>query len=360
MSELNVHKISTGRQCLYSGLAVIVVALFCGAISRYVGYHVIAFVLLLAVSVVAMFFDIIPILVAALMSALVWDFFFIPPYFTFTVNSTEDTIFLLIYFVVAITGSILTYKIRRAEMRARAREEREYTFRLYNTLLNSLSHELRTPIATIMAATDNLVHQPEQLTEEGRSELLAEISKATYRLNHHVENLLNMSRLESGFLKPRNDWCDINELIYFTVGRIEENYPNRKIEVEVPADLPLANTDRGLLEQVIFNLLINAVIYTPGNSLIKVSASCNEDIVTLNIDDSGGGFPEAEIEKVFDKFYRLKNANPGGTGLGLSIVKGFVEALGGTVLLVNRKSGGASFTITLPVEVSYLKNISNE
>jgi len=132
--------------------------------------------------------------------------FFIPPHFTFQVKSTEDAIFLMMYFVVAIIGAILTYKIRKVEKAAREKEEKVNTIRLYNTLLNSLSHELRTPIATIIAATDNLQQNNARLSVANREELVGEIAMASFRLNQQVENLLNMSRLESGFITPRYDW----------------------------------------------------------------------------------------------------------------------------------------------------------
>jgi len=360
MAQLFMNTVSRLRQCFYSVLVVGITSVFCYAVSAYVGYHVIAFILLLAVSLVAMFFDIVPVLLTALLSALTWDFFFIPPYFTFTVSSTEDTIFLMTYFVVAITGSTLTYKIRRVEKAVRDKEERINTIRLYNTLLNSLSHELRTPIATIIGATDNLQHNNGALTDSNRKELVTEIAKASFRLNQHVENLLNMSRLESGFIMPKYDWCDINELVYDTVKRTEDNKISQKIVVSVAQDIPLVKTDRILLEQVLYNLLSNATIYTPKESTILISAACKADILEVIVQDNGNGFPNEEIERVFDKFYRLKNTSTGGTGLGLSIVKGFTEALGGVVRLENVREGGARFTLELPVEMSYLKNFKNE
>ncbi|MCF8450072.1 MAG: DUF4118 domain-containing protein [Taibaiella sp.] len=360
MAKLFMNTISTYRQCLYSLLIVGVVAVVCYGVSAYIGYHVIAFILLLAVSLIAVLFDILPVLLSAFVSALVWDFFFIPPHFTFQVKSGEDAIFLMIYFVVAITGAILTYKIRKVEKTVREKEEKVNTIRLYNTLLNSLSHELRTPIATIIAATDNLQHSNAGLTDASKQELVDEIAKASFRLNEQVDNLLNMSRLESGIIQPRNDWCDINELVYDVVRRIEENKVQQQIIINIAPDIPLAKIDKGMLEQVLFNLLSNATIYVPDGGNIVVSASCERDILKLVVEDNGSGFPAEEIDKVFDKFYRLKNANAGGTGLGLSIVRGFTEALGGIVSLQNVPAGGARFTIELPVELSYIKNIKNE
>src|SRR5207249_1976604 len=140
--------------------------------------------------------------------------FFIPPRYTFQIGSTEDVLMLLMYFFIALINAVLTNKIRQIEKEAHQKEEKEHTIRLYNTLINSLSHELRTPIATILGASDSLLQNNSRLTEKNRKQLIKEIATASLRLNLQVENLLNMSRLESGFIKPKWDWCDINELVY--------------------------------------------------------------------------------------------------------------------------------------------------
>jgi len=334
---------------------VLLVAAICYGISPWLGYRVIAFILLLTVSLIAISFDILPVLVSATLSAFTWDFFFIPPRFNFHVDNTEDAILLVMYFVIALISAVLTYKIRQVEKASRKKEEKANTLKLYDTLLNSLSHELRTPIATIIAATDNIQSSNANLTQENKDELIGEISKASFRLNQQVENLLNMSRLESGFIKPKIDWCDINELVYDTVKKLEENKITQKISININPNLPLVKTDKVLLGQVIYNLLNNASLYTKPGSSINVMAVIHADILQLIIEDNGQGFPPGEIDNVFDKFYRLKYSKAGGTGLGLSIVKGFVEALKGYVRLENIAAGGARFTIEIPCETSYLK-----
>ena len=123
----------------------------------FIGYRVVAFMLLVTVSILAMFFDIVPVLLAAVLSALIWDFFFIPPHFTFTVGTTEDMMLLLMYFIIALIHTVLTFKIRKMQEVARAKEEKANSLKFYNTLFNSLSHELRTPISTIIGSTDNLL-----------------------------------------------------------------------------------------------------------------------------------------------------------------------------------------------------------
>lgn len=334
---------------------VLIVSAICYGISSWLGYRVVAFILLLTVSMIAISFDILPVLISATLSAFIWDFFFIPPRFTFHVDNTEDMILLIMYFIIALISAVLTYKIRQVEKASRKKEEKANTLKLYDTLLNSLSHELRTPIATIIAATDNIQSGNNNLTKENKDELINEISKASLRLNQQVENLLNMSRLESGFIKPKTDWCDISELVYNTVKKIEENKISQKISININHELPLIKTDKLLLGQVIYNLLNNASLYTKKNNAISITILIHADILELIIEDNGEGFPPDEIENVFDKFYRLKYSKVGGTGLGLSIVKGFIEALKGNVSLQNVSTGGAKFTITLPTETSYLK-----
>ena len=360
MAQLFNNKISKARQYFFSVLLVCAVAAVCYALTGYMGYKVVAFILLLTVSIIAMLFDILPVLLAALLSALIWDFFFIPPHFTLQVGTTEDAILLLMYFVIALVNAVLTYKIRQVEKQARQKEEKAHTVKLYNTLLNSLSHELRTPIAAIIGATDNLQTNSSKLTPQNKNELIAEIAKASFRLNQQVENLLNMSRLDSGIIQPRKDWCDISEVVYDTVKRIEENKIPQQIGININPAIPLFKLDKGMLEQVIYNLLNNATLYTEPGSKIDIMAICHADVLEIIIEDNGKGFPEEEISLVFDKFYRLKNSRTGGTGLGLSIVKGFTEALGGTVRLQNITTGGARFTIDIPAETSYLKNLKNE
>lgn len=347
--------LSKRKQYVISLLLVILVSAVCYGVSPYLGYRVVAFILLLTVSLIAISFDILPVLISAIISAVVWNFFFIPPRFTFHVDTTEDVILFIMYFVIAMINAVLTYKIRQVEKASRKKEEKANTLKLYDTLLNSLSHELRTPISTIIAATDNLQANNDNLTSENKDQLVSEIAKASFRLNQQVENLLNMSRLESGFIKPKKDWCDINELVYNTVKKIEENKITQKITININPNLPLFKTDKMMVEQIIYNLLNNACLYTRPGSAINISAINHADILQLIIEDNGDGFPEEEIENVFDKFYRLKYSKAGGTGLGLSIVKGFAEALKGNVSLENVSTGGSRFTIEIPCETSYLK-----
>lgn len=339
---------------------VVAVSLLGLSLQNLIGYRVVAFMLLMGVSILAMFLDIVPVLVAAFLSALIWDFFFIPPRFTVTVGTPEDRLLLLMYFVIALINAVLTNKIRKMEKAMKEKDEKEKSVRFYNALLNSLSHELRTPITTIIGSTDNLQSNGAKLSEENKAELVNEISVASVRLNQQVENLLNMSRLESGGFRIKKDWVDINDLVYKTLQRLEQNLTKYKIAVEIPDQLPLFKLDFGLMEQVLYNLIINVTQHTPEDTLITIQAGCVRDRLVLTIADNGNGFPENEIDKVFEKFYRLKGSKTGGTGLGLSIVKGFVEAHGGTIALNNLPVRGSKFTIEILTEKSYINKIKDE
>jgi len=355
----NINKSKTS-QYLISIVAVSITALFGYAVTGIVGYRVTALLLLVTVSLLAMFMGIGPVLIASLLSALVWDYFFIPPRFTLHVDTAEDALLLLMYFIISLVTGVLTLRIRKVEAQQRDKEEKEKTIKLYNTLLNSLSHELRTPIATIIAAADYLHDNFPAMESKARNELIDEISIASLRLNQQVENLLNMSRLESGFIKAKKDWCDIQELVYTVVNKLLESTTGHKIEIDIQEGMPLFKMDYGLTEQILRNLVINAVNYTPQGSSINIKAICEYNSCIITVADNGKGFPVHEIEKVFGKFYRLDSATTGGTGLGLSIVKGFTEAQGGTVKLENIPGSGALFTIELPAETSYINALKHE
>ena len=352
-------KPSSHTQYAVSILLVVLLSIFCFAAINIIGYKVVALLLLLLVSLLAMVFDIYPVLVAAASSAVIWNFFFIPPIFTFHINSAEDSLLFLMYFFVATVNAVLTFKIKQAEKKARDREEKAHTIKLYNTLLNSLSHELKTPVATIIGSVDTLKENDNKLSAQNKKDLLTQIEIAGLRLNTQVENLLNMSRLETGSLQLKKNWCDLNELI-FTVIRQFENITTQQIIFKQNETLPLFKMDITLMEQVLQNILSNAIQYTAPNTTITIVAGHLQENCIITITDNGKGFPEAEMQFAFDKFYRLPNTKTGGTGLGLSIVKGFVEAHNGTIELKNNEPTGAVFTIQIPAETSYINNLKNE
>ncbi|MFC4688555.1 ATP-binding protein [Epilithonimonas pallida] len=354
-----IKNISLTKQYTVSILTVLMVAFLCFSLQNWLSYRTSSLILLMTVSVIAMLFDIVPVIISAVLSALIWNFFFIPPVYNFHINNTQDLLMFFLYFFIALVNAVLTFKIREAEKKARDKEEKENTIKLYNTLLNSLSHELRTPIATILGAVDTLNENKEKLSIDNQNILLNEIGKAGFRLNRQVENLLNISRLENGILRPKFDWCDMNDLINSVLQKLSVN-ENHKIIFQSDETLPLFRIDEGFTEQIIHNLLHNSIQYTSENSIIEIEVRHQSENLIILISDNGNGFPEDKMDLVFNKFYRLPNTKAGGSGLGLSIVKGFVEAQNGKIKLNNKENGGAVFTVEIPAEMSYINHLKNE
>lgn len=483
------------RQYFTASVIVMLTAVICFLIKEFIGYQVVSFALLFVVSTLAFFYGTGPILLSATLSAMIWDFFFIPPPYTFHVDKPEDMLMLIMFFIIALLSGVLTSRIKRQEMKIRVREERtnalyqltrelstangidevvaiaknginkyfnlnscillknndnqfdqqiqtdktfslskndmsvaawtfqhtakagkhtdtlpsaNYTFyplkgnqmnlgviaiqqnvvftqgeeqfwdaiisqisgkfereylrnmakqayllnesdKLYKTLFNSISHELRIPVATIMGASDSLITT--EHSEEIRKELSNEIFKASKRLNRLIENLLNMSRLESGRISPRPDWCDIHDLINKVSESLHDELKPFSLHVVIPEEMPFVKIDFGLMEQVLYNLIYNSTQYASNSTNIRVKAFYDSGIMTLQVMDRGPGFPAKEISLIFNKFYRVEGSIAGGTGLGLSIAKGFTEAHNGTISVENRQNGGAKFTIRIPTEI---------
>lgn len=485
---------SSLKEYLIAFLLVLLASVVLYVVKDLIGYQIVSFGLLFLVSILAIFFGSGPILLAAASSAVIWDYFFIPPQFNLHIEKPVDVLMLVMFFIIAIVNGILTSRVRRQGQKIRIREQRTqalylltkelsiatgikevtgiasgyvkkyfnldsvillktrknkienlpeegneirlsdsdfavaewvylnsvpagrftetrssevYTFypltgnsgnigviavslpkvftqgeeqfweallsqisgkfeqeflrkaakdtyilaeseKLYKTLFNSISHELRIPVATILGASDTLISQ--DYPEATRQELYAEISIASVRLNRLIENLLNMSRIESGHIKPRFDWCDVNDLANKVAESLQNELKNYQLITQISADLPPVWIDFGLMEQVLHNLILNATQHTPEGTNIRLEISCESGFLIIMVMDRGPGFPANELEFVFNKFYRGKEAKAGGTGLGLSIVKGFVNAHGGTIIAENRANGGARFVIRIPVK----------
>jgi K+-sensing histidine kinase KdpD len=483
---------------------IAIVVILCRPLADQQSYHIVSFILLFVISIMAAFLGIGPILLASTISALVWNYFFIPPHLTFHIGKTEDKLMFVSFFVIALLNGVLTNRIRRQERLVREREdqanalfqltkelskasgldrvvevamddlwnnfkarskfilqdgegaldfsnhikadnnrpgidvkvaewvyinsskagrftssfadskqtyypltgkrlnpgvvvidinrlvyrekdtfwdtyftqvssalEREFlgefevkarildeSEKLYKTLFNLISHEFRIPIAAIMGASDSLIMS--QTTEKNKKELYNEIFKASERLNHLIENLLNMSRLESGKISVRTDWCDINDLLNKVIKILKQELEQFHFISEISPEMPLVKLDFGLMEQVIYNLIQNSVRYTLPGSTIRFGADYNDGFLMIKVEDNGPGFPPEMLGRVFDKFFRVDNSRTGGLGLGLSIVKGLVDAHKGTVKAENLKTGGAGFTVSIPTEITDMKEIKLE
>jgi two-component system sensor histidine kinase KdpD len=225
----------------------------------------------------------------------------------------------------------------------------EESERLSKTLLDSISHEMRTPIAAITGAASGLSDPGLNARPELNSALVGEIKEAVTRLNRLVGNILDIARVESGHVKPKLDWCDVGDLVNVTVKSLQKELTGRQVDIMLAADLPLVRMDFVLMEQALTNLLLNAAVHTPAGVPIRISAAVRNGELALGVADKGPGIPTESLPKIFDKFYRAPGAATGGTGLGLSIVKGFVEAQHGRVEAGNPPGWGATFTIYLPI-----------
>ncbi|MFU0503142.1 DUF4118 domain-containing protein [Pseudaminobacter sp. NGMCC 1.201702] len=223
--------------------------------------------------------------------------------------------------------------------------------RLRSALLTSISHDLRTPLASILGAASSL-RSLSGLDAAAREDLLSTIQEEAERLNRFIANLLDMTRLESGAVEPNMSLTYVGEVVGSVLRRAEKMLAGHRVETELATDLPMLRLDAVLFEQVLFNLLDNAAKYAPAGSTIRILSWRDGTAVHLQVLDEGGGIPPEDLPRVFDKFYRVRKADSqrAGTGLGLAICRGFVEAMGGTMESGNRDDrSGAVFTITLPV-----------
>jgi two-component system sensor histidine kinase KdpD len=366
-----MKKGKTSRQVIFSALTVLISAAVCYPFADWIGYHSVALILLLVISVLAMRQNLVAVLVAATLSALIWDFFFIPPHFTFTIGSSEDVLLLVMYFVVASLSGIINYRVRQFDQVKQEKEDRESALQLYNTLFSSLSHELRTPIAAIIGAADVLQENEAQLSPQQRKELVSEVSNGALRLSGHVENLLNISRLDAGMIQAKREWCDLSDIVYSAVNVMKKNGNTHRIIVNIPDPFPLIQLDFGLTVQILQNLIANAIIHTPAQTEITISAQIVSEkqghfeemdqlenihlindktthSLLLKVSDNGPGIPPTEIDAIFDKFYRSVHTKADGTGLGLYIVRGFTEAQRGEISVHNQITGGACFVLEFP------------
>ncbi len=245
--------------------------------------------------------------------------------------------------------------IRRVQLAQEARQAQllRETEKLQTALLNSISHDLRTPLASITGALSSLRDDAPFLSEAARNILLSTAWEQADRLNNLVGNLLEMTRLEAGATKIRPEPSDAQDLIGVALEQLGHRLGERVITIKAPDDLPLVSVDFVLMVQVLVNLLENAVKYSPPDTPITIRAAATPAEFTFQVIDRGIGIPEDELERIFQKFYRLQRANGvSGTGLGLSISKGIVEAHGGRIWATNNPDGGAKFTVAIPLKSS--------
>jgi two-component system sensor histidine kinase KdpD len=232
---------------------------------------------------------------------------------------------------------------------AQAATQRARSEQMRSSLLSAVSHDLRTPLATITGAGTALRDELGRLGPGQRDELIDTICTEAERMERLVGNILDMVRIESGGMAPRRDWVPLEEVLGSALVRLDARLQGRSVGTDIPEGLPLLPVDPVLFEQVFVNLLDNAVKYTPAGTPLAITARVTDHVLDIEVADRGSGIPDGQGERLFEKFERGARTGGGGVGLGLSICRGIVEAHGGTISAANRPGGGAVFRIRLPL-----------
>ncbi len=246
---------------------------------------------------------------------------------------------------VAIERTQLAESIDKARLQAE-------TERLRASLLTSISHDLRTPLASIIGTITSLRSFGKLYDEPTRDEMLATAQDESERLNRFVANLLDMTRLDSGKIEAKREMIDLSDIVGAALQRAGKVLESHRVTVNLSPDLPMLSVDFLLLEQMLFNLLDNAAKFAPEGSIIEIAGSREDGDAVITVRDEGPGIPPEDLERIFDKFYRVRSGDRqrAGTGLGLAICRGFAEAQGGRITASNRGDrSGAIFTIRLPI-----------
>jgi two-component system sensor histidine kinase KdpD len=383
-----VSKPPVYKQTLGYIAALVVIPVATAALKAF-GPHVnpttVALTLLLIVLFVATAWGSKPAVLASLFGVACFNFFFLPPYGTFTIASRENWIAFIAFMITAITAGQLSARARQRAAEAeeaRSEVERLYhelqdTFerssqakalkqseRLKSALLDAVTHDLRTPLTSIKASVTTLIEdqhavatnqQEARLNSEGRAELLEVIDEESDRLDRFIEDLMALARLEAGEMQLRREWSSLSEIITTAMKRAATLLRDHRVELTFDEELPSVRVDERAVAEVIYVLADNAAKYSPSGSTIRVAAEPGENgMVRLVVEDEGPGIPIELRERVFDKFFRAMRdgdqaGNKPGTGMGLAIAKGIVEAHGGQILIETPKdSGGTRVVVLLP------------
>ena len=260
--------------------------------------------------------------------------------------SDTDQLHLLESLVNQVALAIERTRLSEEAQQAHVRVETE---RMRNAILSSVSHDLRTPLATITGAASSLLDEQGHIDPPARLELSRSIYREANRLDRLLKNLLDMMRIEAGAVQLAKEWHPVDEVVGAGLSRLEERLRDHTVNTAFPADLPLVLVDGVLVEQVVINLVENAVKHAPPGSAIDLSATAGDREVVVEVADRGPGIPLGEEVRIFDKFYRAKAAREGGVGLGLTICRGIIEAHGGRIWAENRGGGGAVFRFAIPL-----------
>jgi K+-sensing histidine kinase KdpD len=289
-----------------------------------------------------------PAIVSAVLSVAAFDLFYIPPYLTFAVSNSRYILTFTVMLIVGLVISALTEQIRVQAQEAQTSELRARSEELRSSLLSSVSHDLRTPLAAVTGAASTLLTQGDALPATTRRDLLQAIYEEATRLGRLVANLLDMTRLESGTLALRREWTPIEEPIGAVLGYLEAQLGARDLRVTIAGGLPLLLLDAVLVEQLLVNLIENAIKYGGGGP-IEIRAELVGDEVVLEVADHGPGIPSGSEDRIFEKFYRAAQGGAsGGVGLGLAICRAVATAHGARIAAGHRPGGGAVFRVAFP------------
>ena len=255
---------------------------------------------------------------------------------------------------LSVVATQLAALAERADLQreATAAEVLRQANELKSALLNAVSHDLRTPLASIKAAAGSLGQNDVEWTETERAEFAESIEQQADRLDRMVANLLDLSRMEAGVLRPQRALHDIGALVEDVLGRLRDRTAGHSLTVSIPDGLPPVSLDYVEIDQVISNLVENAAKYAPRGTTIELSARRVGDEIEVEVADRGPGIPAESLARIFEPFYRARREGPSGVGLGLAVAKGLVEAHGGTIAVRNRDGGGAQLTFRLPAEAA--------
>jgi two-component system, OmpR family, sensor histidine kinase KdpD len=323
------------------------------AMTRHFDLVNIAMVYLLAVVIIALRFSYGPAILASLTSIATLDYLFVPPVGYFTVNDAQYLLTFVIVLGVALLIARLADNIRRQASLQSALQVEAETERVRSTLLASISHDLRTPLAILVGASSTLAESGERLNAEDRHALASSLFAQSRELSEHVAKVLQMTRLEMGTIELQREWTSIGEVAGAVLRRLEERLATHRLIVELPEDLPLVRVDAGLIEQALGNLLENAATHTPAGTAIKFYAQPDAGKLVVSVVDYGDGLPEGDIDQVFAKFHHRSAAGTGnGMGLGLAICRAIARLHGGDVRAERVSGGGAAFRLVLPLEAA--------
>jgi two-component system sensor histidine kinase KdpD len=289
-----------------------------------------------------------PAVCAAVVAALAHDYFFIPPFGTLAVTKPDEAVGLGLLLFTALVMAQLADAARRGALQERAAQVARQSDQVKTALLHAVTHELRTPLASIKANVSGLLQAEVPYSDEDRAELLAAINDEADRLDRLVANLLDASRLEAGALVLHKQAQDLGELVSAVRARLAPVLSTREVRLEVQSDMPLVRCDYVQIDQVVSNLLENAARHTPDGTPILLRLTADDAAAYLEVIDHGPGLAGEDRARLFRPFERGRTHAPG-SGLGLSIARGLAEAHGGRLEVHQAESGGAHFSLTLPL-----------